>query len=110
MKYDRKKVGDVLQRHRKAIGFTQDQMAEKIGVSQNFYARIEAGASGMSIETLMSICTVLLITPNDLLLHDKQEPSEDDASIEWVIQSMSRCNRKQRASIVDIIKAFYRSL
>lgn len=110
MKYDRHKVGSVLRRHRKTLGLTQDQVAEKIGVSQNFYARIEAGASGMSLETLMSVCTVLLITPNDLLLCDEVAHPGEHADIQWVIKSMSRCTEKQRASAVDILKAFYRSL
>lgn len=111
MKWDHAEVGDALQARRKAIGLTQEQMAEKIGISQNFYARIEAGTSGMSIETLMSICSVLLITPNDILIPGEKPASlTDNADIDWIIRTMKRCTEKQRSSIVDIIKAYYRSL
>lgn len=111
MEYNRNEVGVKLQKYRKAIGLTQEQLAEKIGVSQNFYARIEAGTSGMSIDTLMAVCAFLLITPNDVLLYDEPQSSlPDEASIDWVVRTMKRCTEKQQSSIVDILKAYYRSL
>ncbi len=54
-----------LYRHQKKL--TQEQLAEQVGVSASFMGHIERGSRIASIETLMKICAVLNVTPNELL-------------------------------------------
>lgn len=46
---------------RKDTGFTQLQVAEKAGVSVNYYARIERGEVSPSLESLKDIMKILKI-------------------------------------------------
>ena len=57
--YDRLAVGDRLRLKRTLLGFTQDQMAEKIDRATKYYADIERGSCGMSIETMLALSSVL---------------------------------------------------
>ena len=57
--YDRLAAGDRIRLKRTLLGLTQEEMAEKINRATKYYADIERGSCGMSIETLMSLSTSL---------------------------------------------------
>lgn len=60
--------GELIRRHRKNIGFTQEQLAERVGVSQNYIAKIETGyAKSLSPKTLTKLAIALDI-PNETLV------------------------------------------
>lgn len=48
-----------LKKARKSLGLTQEQVAEKIGITANSYARIERGDAKPSYDTLKAICRIL---------------------------------------------------
>ena len=64
---DYKEAGSKLFAFRKEARLTQAQAAERAGLSERTYAEIERGESNMRINTLLKICRVLHITPNDIL-------------------------------------------
>lgn len=64
---NKKKVGKNVQLLRNAFGYSQAELAEKLGVSTIHLSHIETGKVGMSIEILISICNYLSVTPNDVL-------------------------------------------
>lgn len=66
-KYNRVPVGKVLQQARKAAGLTQEKAAEAVGCSLRHIIQIEGGATGLSIDLLLSLCVLYHITPNDVL-------------------------------------------
>lgn len=66
----KKGFGRQLKVYRKIRNYTQERLAEKIGVNPRQLARIEAGESFVSSETLLNICKVLLIYPKDLFDYD----------------------------------------
>ena len=68
LNYDKLEIGNRLHAFRKKAGLTQAETAEAAGLSDRAYAEIERGLSNMRTETLLNICRVLRITPNDLLL------------------------------------------
>jgi transcriptional regulator with XRE-family HTH domain len=53
---------------REALGLTQGQVAERLGISIEVYGRIERGLNTPRIKTLVRLCDVLHVTPNDLLI------------------------------------------
>lgn len=53
---------------RKSLGFTQQEMAEKLGISRNAYRRIESGETALVNDYLMDIAAILGKTPDELLL------------------------------------------
>lgn len=64
--------GKNVKKYRKLAGFTQEEMAEKINVSQTFFANIERGKRGASFETveLLSKCFNI---PYSALFEDSEQ-------------------------------------
>lgn len=60
-------VNNTIKRLRKEKGYTQTDVAEKLGLSQNAYSKIELGYSGISIKKLFQFAELLETTPQYLL-------------------------------------------
>lgn len=67
-------MGLRIKEQRKALGYTQQDIYEKIDVSQNHYSRIENGHVGMSFEILVQLCEILNVSA-DYILTGRLEPS-----------------------------------
>ena len=63
-------LGRRIRRYRIEKHLTQEQLAEMADVSASFLGHIERGTRVASLETLMKLCAVLQVTPNDLLGDD----------------------------------------
>ena len=68
MTVDYSLIGKRLAELRKRKGITQEKLAEKTDLSNNYISNIENNRSIPSIETLTKLCDALDITPNDVLL------------------------------------------
>ena len=68
MKIDYKQLGNRVAKERKKNKLTQEQLAEKIGMTNNYISNIENNYSIPSLETLIKICEELNITPDSLLI------------------------------------------
>ena len=53
-------------------GFSQEEMAEKMGMSLNGYAKIERGETDVQVSRLERICTVLGVNLQDLFAFNEQ--------------------------------------
>ena len=53
---------------REALGLHQAEVAERVGISIEVYGRFERGTVTPRIATLLMMCEVLHLEPNDLLL------------------------------------------
>lgn len=64
-----KKIGRLISHYRKLRGFTQEQLAEKIGVSKSYISKIEAENcnKSFSLEILFEIADALEIDIKDLM-------------------------------------------
>lgn len=107
MEYDRAAVGAQVQKYRKAMGITQEGLAEGIEKSVRLVVDVERGVAGMSMETLLRICAILRVTPNDLLLPDGESSSED---VRWLAQALENSSEHVRATAIEIVKAYLRSV
>ena len=58
--------------YRKKRGYTQEILAEKVGISLNFLAQVEGTGTirGISLETLFKMADVLQVAPSKLLEDD----------------------------------------
>lgn len=61
-----KTLGKKIQKLRKNIGLTQEEVAEKIGISRAYMGYIEQGRYSASIEVLEKIAKVLKVKMADL--------------------------------------------
>ena len=58
--------GKILRDYRVKAGFTQEELAEKIGISLKYISRIENGNNGVKTQTLIKYMNILGIYPNTL--------------------------------------------
>jgi transcriptional regulator with XRE-family HTH domain len=61
-----KKIGRRLQEYRKKKGLTQEQLAEKIGVSRNYLSAVERGINALSYEKLIEAVNCLDCSADDI--------------------------------------------
>ncbi len=61
-------IGARIRQRRTELGYKQYTLAEKLGISSNHISSIENGREHPSLETLLSICELLAVTPDYLLL------------------------------------------
>ncbi|MEG1525819.1 MAG: helix-turn-helix domain-containing protein [Clostridia bacterium] len=54
--------------HRKRIGMTREDLAERVEITPRFEADIERGTVGPSLTTLKQFCKVLGVTSDSILL------------------------------------------
>jgi transcriptional regulator with XRE-family HTH domain len=60
-------VGRRVAHHRQRRGWTQEVLAERVGVSTKYLQRIEAGRENLSLRSLATIAAALGCRPFDLL-------------------------------------------
>ncbi len=77
LKYNQLDVGDRLRQKRTLLGMTQERVSEKIGLSRKFYADIERGSCGMSIETLLALSATLDMSLDYIIFGKTSIPGEE---------------------------------
>ena len=68
MKLDKKLIGSRIMQQRKACGYTQEQLAELVGLSKNHISSVERGISVPTTQFIFKICQVLGETPDYYLI------------------------------------------
>ena len=76
---DKRLFGNSLRHHRKHHKLTQEKFSELIGIDVRQVARIEAGESLPSLETLLKMAKILDITPNELLYNKEMSSTPETA-------------------------------
>jgi transcriptional regulator with XRE-family HTH domain len=59
--------GRIIRKRREELGFSQQEMADKLNMSQSTYSRIEAKDEDLTVRQLKLIAEVLNVTLADLL-------------------------------------------
>ncbi len=77
MRHDLKECGKRIQQLRKERELTQEQLAEKLNVSQNTIAKIESGLRRPSIDFLLEISEFFNVSTNYLVFGVHAEVVED---------------------------------
>lgn len=81
MRHDLKECGKRIQQLRKERGLTQEQLAEKLNVSQNTIAKIESGLRRPSIDFLLELSEFFGVSTNYLVLGIQPEDMGYDAYV-----------------------------
>lgn len=75
-----KQIGERCRKAREVVGYTQEQLAEQIGVSTQFLSDAERGITGMSVNTIVKLCNTLNISA-DFLLLGMEESNETESAL-----------------------------
>lgn len=106
--YDRLSAGERLRLKRSLLELTQDEMAERINRAPKYYADIERGNCGMSIETLMALSHTLNMSL-DYILFGKAERFSETVHTEEVaaiLNLLDNCSKKNRSYALRMLKLF----
>ena len=96
------KIGQKIRKYRKAHGFSQEQLAEKVGISVTHMSHIETGNTKLSLPVLVELAGVLEVQVDDLL---SETLSERKASLDELMELLEGCSAQQIRVITDIAKA-----
>ena len=96
-------IGNNIAQLRKAIGCSQEDFADRVGLSRKAMGSIERGESAPRLDTLFMICAELHTTPNDLLSADLLKRMDTDPEM------LQMAERAQKLS-PPLKKEFYRMM
>ena len=91
-------LGNRIAQFRKKRKITQEKLAEKAEISNNYLSNIENNHSIPSLETVIKLCNALDITPNELLLGISK--SEQRYLSNEILQKLDGCTPREKR-IVD---------
>ena len=92
--------GERLRNRRNLLSFTQEDVAEKIGISLRFYQMIERGEKSVSLDTLIRLSRTLTISI-DYLLFGAMTSLENP-----VTEIINRLSPRQRQDAAQILRLY----
>lgn len=104
---DLRTIGNKLLSIRKRLGMTQAEVAEVAGLSDRTYADIERGTVNMRTETLLRICTVLHITPDEIFVTEDVSLTTRQSEL---LDRLNACNPKDKETALQLLAVFLKSL
>ena len=101
------KIGQRIRKYRKANGLSQEQLAEKIGISITHMSHIETGNTKLSLQVLVDITNALDVRSDDLLT---DKVSNREVAFDELNKTLESCTSDQLKIIEDVVKAIKISL
>ncbi len=101
-------IGQRIRKIRKARGLSQEQLAEKVGISTTHMSHIETANTKLSLPVFIEIAEVLEVQ-TDSLLYDNPRESVSTA-IGELSTLLESCDANQARIIVEIIKSTKQAL
>lgn len=95
--------GKKLKKARESLGLTQEKVAEYLGLGPRYISDIERNKTKGSIDTLVKLCNIYNITPNDLL-SEYIYFNVETYNIE--LSAFYSLNKEYQNVILDLIKYF----
>ena len=86
-------LGKKMHQLRKMSGLTQEQLAEKLGVSRQTISKWESGSSVPDLESMVRFCRLFQVSLDDLL---EEEESMAEKSEKLNMEDLMEINRRSR--------------
>lgn len=96
-------IGQRIRKFRKAYNLSQEELAEKIGISTTHMSHIETGNTKLSLTVFVDIANALSVQ-TDELLHDITEQNKTPLKQEF-IELLNSCSSQELSIVLDIVKA-----
>lgn len=98
-------VGKRIQSARKAKGYTQEVLAEKIDMSPQNLSCLERGLIGMSISALIALCDALDVSADYILFGDEAKNHQNTAGI--LLSKLPEQKRIQAEKLLEVFVEAY---
>jgi len=100
----KKQLGAKIKRLRQKRGFTQEQLAEKMGIATRTLSGIEIGENFVTADTLEKVFDVLKVSSSELFAFDHLKPQEE--LIKEIVSDLQGIkDREKIETIYKIVKA-----
>lgn len=103
---DYKTLGERLLKIRKNMGLSQEETAWAAGLSSRTYADIERGTVNARLDTILRICKVFRITPNDILVSEQNPDIIDMSKLDDMLNKLTE---KQQKTAISLLKLYAES-
>lgn len=97
------KIGQQIRRIRKAHSLSQEELADRVGISTTHMSHIETGNTKLSLPVLVDIADALEVRTDDLL--NRNPDAATTTSLEALASVIERCSAREARVIADIAKA-----
>ena len=102
------KIGQRIRKFRKAYRLSQEQLAEKVGISTTHMSHIETGNTKLSLPLFVKLANVLSIQTDELLY---DTPQKNKTAIKGELEEiLDSCSMQDIQIIEDVVKAVKVSL
>ncbi len=96
------KIGDLLRRTRKSLGYTQEEVAEMLDLASRYISDIERDKTKGSIDTLVKLCNIYHITPTYVLQNYLE--LTDDYKVDANIIGFYKLSEHDKQVITELIR------
>lgn len=96
-------IGQRIRKFRKASSLSQEELAEKVGISTTHMSHIETGNTKLSLPVFVDIANALSVQ-TDELLHDEPRSSKSDMK-KKIDEVLDTCTLKEAYILLDIMKS-----
>lgn len=96
-------IGQKIRKYRKALGLSQEELAEKVNISVTHMSHIETGNTKLSLPVFYDITTALGVSA-DSLLFDESRIDRNKITAD-ISHSLEKCTSNELKIIDEIITA-----
>ena len=104
---DLKEMGARVRRQREFLGYTREQLAEKLEVSPKFCSDIELGIKGVSLQTLCNLSHILKLSTDYILFGVSRSPAAVSEGLSYMLHN---CPTDKLPFAEEILKSFLLAL
>lgn len=97
------KIGQQIRKIRRAHGLSQEELAEKVGISTPHMSHIETGNTKLSLPVFVDIANALEVRTDDLL--DNPAETTVSSSLDEIAAVLERCSARESKVIAEVVKA-----
>ena len=100
-------VGRAIARRRIEAGFTQEQVAEKLGLGRGAIARVEQGIAIPTVVRLIELAELFGCRAGDLLVEGSARPNDQT---EFILRLLAPLRPDERQLLIEWLQVFARKL
>ncbi len=96
-------IGQRIRKYRKSNHISQEELAEKVGISTTHMSHIETGNTKLSLPVLVEIAQALNVNTDDLIFSETN--NNKSKKINDIASSLEQCSSQQLSIVYDIVKS-----
>ena len=100
-------IGQRIRKYRKACGWSQEELAARVGISVTHMSHIETGNTKLSLSVFVALANALEVQTDELL---SDQGGHRGRAMDELAGILDSCTDKQLRIIVDVAKAVKISL